>query len=436
MADVQANPADRAVRNYLFAGLAACLLLVGGVGGLGAVLEISGAVIGSGTVVVDSNVKKVQHANGGVVASINVREGDHVRAGDVLLSLDETLTRANLAIVLKSLDELNVRVARLEAERDGLTDIDLSVVPAETTERAGFGRLAAGERSLLELRRQAREGQKAQLRQRVLQLAEEIGGLTEQRFAKEREIELIETELDSVRQLWEQKLVSLDRMTALERAAVRLEGEHGQLTAAIAQTKGRSAETELQILQIDQQMRSEVATELRDARTRIAELEERQIAAEDTLKHIDIRSPQDGIVHALAVHTIGGVVTPAESLMLIVPIADDLTIETRIAPPDIDQVSVGQGANLRLSAFNQQTTPELTGVVTRISPDLVVDPQTGVGFYTARINLPKEEVAKLGDLTLTPGMPVEVFLPTGDRTVLSYLVKPLADQMKRAFREG
>ncbi len=428
--------ADRSIRRYLAVALGACLLLVGAIGGIAATTEISGAVIATGTVVVDSRVKKVQSSNAGIVARINVREGDRVKSGDVLLSLDETVTRANLAIVEKGLDELNVRVARLEAERDGSPAIDFALALASGSPQAELARLTAGEQSLFELRLQARDGQKAQLRKRLSQLADEISGLGEQQGAKRQEMELIKAELEDVRSLWQQKLVALERITGLEREAVRLKGEHGQLTSAIAQAQGRVAETELQIIQIDQQMRSEVAAELRDAQAKIAELAERKVAARDALKHIDIRSPQDGIVHELAVHTVGGVVTAAEPLMLIVPIADDLTIETRIQPQDVDQVTTGQGATLRLSAFNQQTTPELNGVVKQISPDLVVDQRSGQGFYTARVNIPASEVSKLRGIVLTPGMPVEVFLPTGDRTMLSYLVKPMMDQIERAFREG
>lgn len=425
----------RQVQRYLVAGLATCLLLVGGVGGLAAVTKMSGAVIASGRLVVDSNVKKVQHPTGGVVGEIRVRDGDLVKAGDILVRLDETTTRANLAIVSKSLDEFYARLARLEAERDGKNTV---CFPDVLTSRQGEAAVAAsmtGEQSLFDFRYQARSGQRSQLRERIAQLSEEIAGLTEQRQAKRREIELIKVELAGVRDLWNRKLVSINRMTALERDAVRLEGEHGQLTAGIAQVKGKAAEIELQIIQIDQDLRSEVATELREVQGRIAEFVERKVAAEDQLKRIDLRSPQDGVVLQLAVHTVGGVITPGEQVMQIVPVTDELTVEAHIAPQDIDQVTAGQNAILRLSAFNQQTTPELTGTLSRVSADLTTDERTGMAYYVARVKLPKAEVAKLHGLALTPGMPAEVFFPTGDRTMLSYLVKPLSDQIQKAFRE-
>lgn len=429
------NTIERSIRRYLLAGVATAVFFIGGIGGLAATTELSGAVITAGHMVVDSSVKKIQHPSGGVVGQINVREGTHVKQGDVLIRLDETMTRANLGIVSKGLDELMARIARLEAERDGADTIAFPPELAERESDPGVHRMMAGERSLFDFRRSAREGQKSQLRERIAQLGEEISGLEQQRVAKGREIEIMKTELQSVRELWNKKLVSLERMTALERDSVRLDGEFGQLTAGIAQSKGRASETELQIIFVDQQMRSEVAGELREAQGKVSELEERRVAAEDQLKRIDIRSPQDGVVHELAVHTVGGVITPGESLMLVVPVSDELTIEVRVAPQDIDQLRPGQDAGVRLSAFNMTTTPELDGVLRNLAPDLTVDQRTGASYYTAYVTLPKEQVERLKGLTLTPGMPAEVFFKTTDRTILSYLVKPMRDQVERAFRE-
>lgn len=426
---------EKSIRSYLRSGIITCVLLIGGIGGLVAITEISGAIIATGTLVVDSSVKKVQHPKGGVVGELRVREGDVVRAGDILVRLDETIAQANLAIVTKGLDEFEARLARLEAERDGLRTITFPALVYARLNDPVVARTLAGEQSLFDFRQQARLGQKAQLSERIEQLADEVSGLTEQRDAKRKEIVLIRTELEGIRGLWEKKYVPLQRLTALERDAVRLEGEHGQLTASIAQAKGRSSETQLQIIQIDQNLRSEVATELREVQGRISEYVERRIAAEDELKRIDIRSPQEGVVHQLAVHTVGGVISPGEPIMLIVPVSDALFVEARIAPQDIDQLAVHQKAVLRLSAFNQQTTPEIAGVLTKISADLTVDERTGIGFYTARVMLPPEELATLKGLELAPGMPAEVFFPTSNRTMLSYLVKPLADQIQKAFRE-
>ena len=428
--------AERSIKRYLIAGVTTCALLVGGGASLATIITLSGAVIAPGTIVVDSNDKKIQHRTGGVVGEILVREGDAVKAGDILVRLDATLARANLAIVTKGMDQLEARLARLEAERDGNQTIAFPDFLISKANDPTVARTMAGEKSLFDLRREARAGQKAQLAERIAQLGQEASGLTEQRDAKQREIDLIHSELTGIRKLWQQKYVSLERMTALERDATRVEGERGQLTAMIAQAKGRSAEVALQIIQIDQDLRSEVAAELRDVQGRIYEFVERKVAAEEELRRIDLRSPQDGVVHQLAVHTVGGIVGAGEQLMLIVPVNDKLFVEAHIARNDIDQVTPGQPAILRLSAFNQQTTPELTGILVKVSPDLSVDERTGAAFYTARIALPAGEVAKLDRLVLAPGMPVEVFLPSTERTILSYLIKPVSDQIERSFRDS
>ncbi|KAA2234876.1 HlyD family type I secretion periplasmic adaptor subunit [Salinarimonas soli] len=431
------NPAldpDRSLRRHLLAGLTTLLVLGGGMGGWAATAEIASAVVAPGAVVVDSYVKKVQHPTGGVVGEIRVRDGDRVTAGDVVVRLDETVTRANLAVITKGLDELAARRGRLEAERDGLAAIKVRPELAARAAEPEIAELIQGEGRLFGLRREARAGLQGQLRQRVEQLREQIGGQELQANAKGEEIRLIQEELKGVEGLYAKNLVPLTRVTALKREETRLKGEQGQLIAGVAQAKGKISETELQILQVDQDLRSEVARELRDIQGKSAELAEKRIAAEDQLRRIDIRAPQDGVVHQLAVHTVGGVISPADALMLIVPQADEMAIEVKVAPQDIDQLRIGQDAMLRLSAFNQRTTPEIRGRVSRVAADLIQDQKTGVSYYTARVATSPEELARLKGLTLVPGMPVEAFIQTGERTALSYLAKPLSDQMSRAFK--
>jgi HlyD family secretion protein len=293
----------------------------------------------------------------------------------------------------------------------------------------------AGETRVFELRRDARAGQKAQLKERTGQLREEIQGLTGQIAGKKREIELIGRELEGVRDLWRKNLVPIQRVTALERDAARLEGEHGQLVASVAQAKGKISETELQVIQVDQDLRSEVAKELSEVQGKIAELVEKRVAAEDQLKRIDIRAPQDGVVHQLAVHTIGGVVSPGEPIMLVVPRSDTLVIEAKVAPKDIDQVQLGQKAMLRLTAFNQRTTPEINGSVSLVAADQITDEKTGTSYFKVQVTPGAEDLARLNGIKLVPGMPAEVFIQTGERTMFSYLIKPLSDQVRRAFKE-
>ena len=425
-----------AMRRALLGGVAVSCVLTMGIGGWAATTEIAGAVVASGALVVESNVKKVQHPTGGVVGEVRVHDGDRVKAGDILVRLDETQTRANLAIVTKALDELAARRARDEAERDATAEI---VFPEELLARLAEPDVAhavEGERRFFETRRSARDGQVAQLRERISQLKEQIQGLDDQVVAKAREIALIGQELKGVRILWEKNLIQLTRLTALERDGARLDGERGALISNIAQTRGKIAETELQILQIDQDLRSEVSKDLAEIRSKAAEYVERKVAAEDQLRRIDIRAPQDGVVHQLTAHTVGGVISAqGEPIMLIVPEADALSAEVKIAPQDIDQVRVGQTAMLRFSAFSQRTTPELEGEVSRISADVSQDQKSGASFYTLRIKVPESEIERLKGLRLVPGMPVETFIRSGDRTVLSYLTKPLMDQINKTWRE-
>lgn len=425
---------EHSTRKPLMMGFVAVALLVVGIGGWAAATQISGAVIAPGKLVVDSNVKKVQHPTGGVVGELLVKEGDQVKQGDVVVRLDGTQARSSLAVVNKALDELIARQARNEAERDG----DKSVVfPADMVERKGdpeVARLMSGEQRLFEMRKAAREGQKAQLREQIQQLQLQIEGTQAQEAAKAKEVTLLMQELESVRVLWKQNLVQISRVTALERDAARLEGERASLVAAVAQGRGRIAELELKIHQIDQDLSTEVGKELAEIRAKKSELTERRVSAEDQLKRIDLVAPQDGRVFQRNVHTVGGVIQAGEPVMLIVPQSDALIIEAKVAPHDIDQIHIGQHAVLRFAAFNQRTTPELNGEVIHIGADVAQDDKATEPYYSVRVRVSDGELARLDGLQLLAGMPVEVFIQTTPRTVASFLVKPLTDQLARAFR--
>jgi HlyD family secretion protein len=416
------NDPLKSMRGYIIAGFVVVLSLTGGVGGWAATTKISGALIAPGTVVVDSNIKKVQHPTGGVVGQLLVHDGDRVKAGDLLVRLDDTVMRANLAIVTKTLTELSARKARLEAERDGAETVKFPDDLMPHADEPDVARVLTGEQRLFDLRRSARIGQKAQLRERINQSNEEIVGLSAQKTA-------------GVRELYQKNLVPLTRLSSLEREATRLGGERGQLAAAIAQAKGKIAELQLQMIQIDQDLSSEVAKEMREIDAKIGEFVERKISAEDQLKRTDIRSPQNGTVFQSAVHTVGGVIPAGEPIMFIVPNADKLTVEARVNPQDIDKVTLGQTATLRFSAFNIRTTPEILGTVSRVSADTTTDQRLNQNYYTIRIAMTPEQILRLGDVKLVPGMPVEAYVQTGERTVISYLMKPLTDQINRAFRE-
>ncbi len=435
MTDAGKKSVRRSIRLHLIVGIAMVVVLAGGFGGWASTVQISGALIAPGQIVVESNVKKVQHPTGGVVGELLARDGDHVKAGQIVVRLDDTVTKANLAIVTKNLDAALARAARLQAEQRGLDKVEF---PQQLLDRAADGdvkAVIASEAKLFDVRVNGRAGQKQQLHERISQLNDEIAGLTAQEKSKDQEIALVEKELAGVRDLYDKHLVQLSRLTTLERDAARLNGERAQYIASRAQAKGKITETELQIIQVDKDMVSEVSKDLRETNDKIGELIERKVTAEDQLRRVDIRAPQDGIVEQSTVHTVGGVITAGDTIMLIVPQADDLQVEAKVNPQDIDKLQVGQKTLLRLSAFNQRTTPELNGVVTRVSPDVTTEQRTGQSYYTIRVSMPPEEVARLGEVKLIPGMPVEAFVQTGARTMLSYLMKPLSDQLMRAFRE-
>ena len=424
-----------AIRRYTIAGGAVVLFLTGGVGVWAGTMHIAGALIAPGTIVVDSNVKKVQHPTGGVVGEVRVHDGDRVEAGDLLVRLDDTVARANLAIVTKGLTELEARKARLSAERDRVDTIKFPDDLLQRRDDPDVAQVLAAESKLFELRRSARAGQKAQLRERIEQLGKEINGFSSQQISKEKEVTLIERELAGVRDLFQKNLVPMTRVTSLERDATRLDGERGQLVASIAQAKGKVAELNLQIIQVDEDASSEVAKEMRETDGKIGEFVERKVAAADQLKRTDIRAPQTGTVFQSTVHTVGGVIPAGEQIMLIVPDAEKLAVEAKVNPQDVDKVQVSQPAVLRFSAFDTRTTPEILGKVTRVSADTTTDQRTGLSYYTIRIALERDQTARLGNVKLVPGMPVDAFVQTGERTVMSYLMKPLSDQIVKAFRE-
>ncbi len=428
------DPAD-SIWGYMAVGIAMACLVVVGIGGWAATTELAGAVLANGTVVVETNVKKVQHPTGGIVGEVRVRDGDKVRTGDLLVRLDETITRANLQIITKQLDELAMRQARLHAERDVAVRIVLPPLLLGRERESEVAQIIAGEQSLFESRRLGRTSQKAQLSERIAQLKEEIRGLQGQHSGKSREVDLVRRELDGLEKLEGRQLTTTNRMTTTRRDFARLEGERGQLGAQMAQAKGKTAEIELQILQIDQDLRTEIVKDLREAQGKDAELVERKVTAEDQLKRIEIRSPQDGVVHQLAVHTVGGVINQSEVVMLIVPEADKLVIEARIAPQDIDHVRAGQVAFIRFTAFNQRTTPEFNATVKVVAADLTRESQQNTSYYLARLVLPDSELLRMGKLQLVPGMPADVQIKTTERTALSYLIKPLQDQIAKAFKE-
>lgn len=395
--------------------------------------NLSGAVVASGQVVVEGDIRKVQHQAGGIVGEIRVANGQRVKAGELLARLDETIPRTNLAQIVSQHTQLTGRRARLEAERD---DRETLALPAGFLRGGGEAvEVAEGEQRLLKESRGVRRQQVEQLRERVGQFEREIEGLSAQVEAKKREAALIAVELKGVQDLYARNLVPITRLSQLQREAARLDGENGALTANIAKARGQIAEINLQLLSIDQKVRADAVKELREVEAGLSQLVEKRIAALDVLNRVEIRAPLSGYVHEMTIHTIGGVIAPGEAIMQIVPDSEKLAVEIRVSPTDIDQIRLGQKTTLRLSAFNQRTTPEVIGSLTRIAADATREPQTGLTYFVARASVDEKELPKLRGVVLSPGMPVEAFVETGERTAMSYFAKPLTDAFHRSFRE-
>jgi HlyD family secretion protein len=398
-------------------------------------VPLAGAVVVPGNLVVQSNVKSIQHPTGGIVADIKVQNGSHVQAGDLLVRLDATQAQTSLQVVSKQLDEVRGKLARLSAERDGLDHFETPSQLAGRLTDENVASVLASEETLFKARFTARQSQKDLLQSKIAQLTQEISGLESQITSKAKQLELIQGELTGVQDLYDKRLVPLTRLTALQRESARIEGERGQLESTIAETKSKIGEAQLQIVRTEQDFRTDVVKDLGEAQAKEAELSERGVAARDLLDRIEIRAPTSGVIHQLLAHTIGGVIRAGDTIMDIVPDSDDLQIEARLQPNDIDQVHTGQTAFVRLSAFDRQTTPQLAGQVSYVSADTSKDQQSNTSYFTVRVVLPEEERRRLAGQQLVPGMPAEVFMQTGSRTMMNYLLKPILDQMRRAFVE-
>jgi HlyD family secretion protein len=423
----------RSVGRRLRTGLRVLVIGFGLVGGgwAGFVPLSGGVLVMSGTLVAETDVKTVQHPTGGMVAAIPARDGMRVNAGDLLVRLDDSSARTNLQVLTKQLDETRIRLARLVAERDNAADIEIPPAVAQRAGNSGLDQLLQSEKALFKSRVGARQGQKELLQSRVNQLNEEITGLTAQIKSKGDQIDLVKSELQGVQSLYDKRLVPLTRLTALQRDAARLEGERSQAMSALAETQSKVSEVELAIQKIDNDFRGELAKDVREAEGKESELSGRAVAAQDALNRAEVRAPAAGTVTQSAVNAVGGVVGPADVLMVIVPDSYDLQIEARLPSNEIDQVHTGQDTLVRLPALNAQ----IRGQVSLVSADPTRDEPTNRSFYTVRVKLPAEELRRLGNMQLTPGMPAEVSVQAGRRTMLSQLLTPLAEQFNRLLNE-
>ena len=425
-----------AMTRQVVAGIAVIAVLGGTATAWASLAKLESAVVAPGVLVVEGNVKKVQHPSGGVVGKLAVKEGQRVKAGDLLLSLDDTATRAQLGIVDNDLTAFRIRQARLVAERDDAKAMDVPPDLIETANRdSNIRKVIDSERRLLETRRGSRTGQKGQLAERIDQLKLEIVGTQEQLEGTATTLKLAKGELKVQQVLLEQGLTTTQRVTVLEREVARTVGQIGELTAKISQLKGKITETDLQISQVDRDTASEVQKDLREAETKITELTERRVAAVDQLKKVDVRSPNTGVVHQLTANTVGGVITQNDILMMIVPEDSRLEVEVQLNPQDRDQIATGMPARVRFTAFNRNTTPEITGTLVRVGDDRSKEQQTGRPYFSGAVSFTAEQLRALGAIQLVAGMPAEVYVRTGERTFASYLFKPLSDFFDRGLKE-
>lgn len=422
-------------RPVLLFGLAAIAIGLGGFATWASVAPLHSAVIAPGTVAVQSKRKEIAHLEGGIVESILVRDGDSVAPGQVLLRLDETRARASLSILRGELDAALASEARLLAEREGLEEI---VFPESLSSRAaepGPAALMAGQKTLFEARRSSLAGEVEILEQRIVQLGEQTTGLQAQVTATGRQIELIADELAGLQQLFDKGHAPRTRILALQREEAELEGERGELIAAMARTKTAAGETRMEIIQLKREFRESVVSALREVQQQLFDLAERIGAAEHVLDHIEVRAPVGGLVVGLGVHTLGGVIRAGETILEIVPEADRLVVQAQVRPLDIDNLVVGQEAAVRITAFKQRSAPTLNGQLAYVSADAITDARSGESYYQARIEIPASEIERLGGQRLQPGMPAEVIVKTGARTALQYLVQPILESADRAWRE-
>ncbi|WP_299391711.1 HlyD family type I secretion periplasmic adaptor subunit [Pelagibius sp.] len=421
----------------VIAGIAVVTLTFAGFFGWAATAELSSAVIASGKVTVDSNRKAIQHMEGGIVKRILVRNGDAVARDALLVQLDETRAHASLAILKAKLDEAQANEARLIAERD---EADTIVFTAGLLARQDEPQLRdslRGQQSLFTARRETLKGEIKIYEERIGQVGEQIRGLRAQQEAKERQIALIGEELEGLRKLLEKGFAEKNKVLALEREAARLGGERGEHIAEIAAAKTSISQAELEILQLRKDSLEKVELELRDLRTEIFDLRERVAASQFVLDNLEVRAPEDGVVVGLQVYAPGQVVQPGATILELVPVDDELIVEARVLPFDVDSLALGLEADVMFTAFSQRTTPKLIGSVAYFSADRFEDERSGEAYYLARISIPEEEVARLGeDRMLRPGMPADVMIKTGERTALDYLVQPLKDSITKAWREN
>jgi HlyD family secretion protein len=418
-------------------GILTFILLVGVIGGWSVYARISGAIIAPGTIRVEANRQIVQHAVGGVVSDIRVRNGDTVKAGDILVTLNSTLQRSELAVIEGQLFELWARQLRFKAERDGADALNVDIkIKLEAKRNPEINELIAGQTRLFASRKTSLMQEARQLTKQMSQLGDQIDGFSAQLEALIIQRRLVEEELRDAQVLLKKGLIQNSRVSALEREQARLIGEVGSTTAQIARLRGQISSIEIDQIKLQSAHQEEAISRLRDLQFNEIDLVERRVQIKETLSRLDVRAPVGGVIYGNRVFALGSVISPADPLMFVIPQDQPMIVAARVETIHIDQVHVGQSASLRFAAFDRLLKPEIIGRVSSLSADVFTDEVSGSTFYEAELVPNVGELEKLGGQTLLPGMPVEAFIKTSDRSPLSYLLKPMVDYFNKAFRES
>ncbi|NQY18763.1 HlyD family type I secretion periplasmic adaptor subunit [Alteromonas sp.] len=421
------------LKGPIVSGLTILLIFLVGATAWASSAKLASAIIAVGQLKVDSNRKQIQHLDGGIVNQILVSDGQSVKKGDTLVILDPVQAKSSLGIVAGALFTAELKRSRLQAERDNTEQPDFTRFLHR--EHEDKNSLIDAQQSLFSIRRSVQVSQQEILHQQIENLKSQISGFESQQASTQTQIEISKDELVNLKNLKARGLVGNERLLELERNLAQLEGRAGELVSSIASAKASIDEKRLELIRVKRSFHEQVLAELQDVESEIIDLQERANAATHHLQQMVVKAPVDGLIVGLNVHTEGGVVVPGQLLMEIVPDNDALIVEGQVLPTDVDDLLVGQSARVKLSGLQQRTTPELTGMLQYVSADSMLDERSGMTYFIIRVSIAAEELAKLPSEGLIPGMPAEVFVQTGERTALEYLLQPLSDTIDRAWRE-
>ena len=433
--NIYSAPLDDSARSAMVAGAAIMAAFFVGLGGWAAFAPLNSAAVAPAVVKVEGNRKSVQHLEGGIVKELRVREGDKVASDQTLILLDDTQARAAVDVFSKQYDELTAQEARLITERDGAATVKFPPALIARQAEPDVAAIIAGQTNLFKSRRTTLTGTFDVLRKKISQTQEQIVGLEGQAAAYKRQLQSTHNENNGLRDLFKKGYVPRQRMLELERSEAALEGQIAEVSANILRARQSIEEVNVQIVQAQSDRLAQVANDLRDVQVKLLEIGPKVSSARETLRRTEIRSPYPGVVVGLTAFSVGGVISPGEKIMDVVPEKGGLIVEATVAPEDVKDLHVGMSAEVHLTAYKQRTVPIIHGKVLQVSADRLTDTKTGAGYYLAQVKVDEQELAELKDVRLAPGMPALVMIPTGERSALDYLLRPLTDSLRKSFRE-